>query len=121
MFSYFFICVDNVGPMTISERVMMKKYQPSWEFLENMSPARNHVPWNHSIWNELPTDWIWCIFAGAIIATCPDESSLNDSSNVIMDFNMQTQLTLKNLEKSLMNLVETRSDRSDYCVRKTEC
>lgn len=58
---------------------------------------------------------------GAIIATCPDESSLNDSCNVIMDFNMQTQLTLKNLEKSLMNLTETRSDRSDYCVRKTEC
>merc|ERR1740128_285213 len=57
----------------------------------------------------------------AIIATCPDESSLNDSCNVIMDFNMQTQLTLKNLEKSLMNLTETRSDRSDYCVRKTEC
>lgn len=58
---------------------------------------------------------------GAIIATCPDESSLADSSGVIMDFNMQTQATLKALEKSLINLSDSRSDRSDYSVRKTEC
>ncbi|XP_046454255.1 protein furry-like isoform X2 [Daphnia pulex] len=50
----------------------------------------------------------------AIIATCPDESSLADSSGVIMDFNMQTQSTLKALEKSLMIISDSRSDRSDY-------
>lgn len=56
-----------------------------------------------------------------MIATCPDESSLADSSSVMMDFNLQTQSSLKTLEKSLMNFTETRSDRSDYSVRKTEC
>jgi hypothetical protein len=60
-------------------------------------------------------------FPAAVIATIPDESSLADSSSAIMDFNMQTQSSLKSMEKSLMNFTETRSDRSDYSVRKTEC
>lgn len=62
-----------------------------------------------------------CFVLGPIIATCPDESSLADSSGVIMDFNMQTQSTLKLLEKTLVNLSDSRSDRFDYSVRKTEC
>ena len=87
-----------------------------------MLPAKNHVIYFFNFPSSKHVLKPKIVFRiGAIIATCPDESSLADSSGVIMDFNMQTQATLKGLEKSLINLSDSRSDRSDYSVRKTEC
>ena len=115
-----FLFAANVGLMIISEQVTTKKLPPSWGSTANMYPARSRVRLGTIILIGRFKNCLF-FFPAAVIATIPDESSLADSSSAIMDFNMQTQSSLKSMEKSLMNFTETRSDRSDYSVRKTEC
>lgn len=110
--------------MIISGQAMTKNWRLLCEFMEDTLPAKNQViilTGEARLSSLVESNIFLNYFTGAIIATCPDESSLADSSGVIMDFNMQTQSTLKALEKSLMIISDSRSDRSDYSVRKTEC